>query len=64
LRAERPKQKTTRDAGGRKGLTEKEITPIEWQKFKPAKQEGVISIAKNLAHSKWMCAYHIVFTPK
>ena len=29
-----------------------------------AKIKGVISMAKSLAHTKWMCKYHIVFTPK
>ena len=32
--------------------------------FKPPKQQGVISVAKSLTHTKWMCKYHIVFTPK
>jgi putative transposase len=26
--------------------------------------EGVSSMDKSLAHTKWMCKYHIVFTPK
>ena len=26
--------------------------------------KGVIIMAKSLAHTKWMCKYHIVFTPK
>ena len=32
--------------------------------FKPPKEKGVISMADSLAHTKWMCKYHIVFTPK
>jgi len=32
--------------------------------FKPPDKEGVISMVKSLAHTKWMCKYHIVFTPK
>jgi len=28
------------------------------------KKKGVISLNKSLAHTKWMCKYHIVFTPK
>ena len=32
--------------------------------FKPPNQIGVISMAKSLAHTKWMCKYHIIFTPK
>jgi putative transposase len=29
-----------------------------------AKHEGVISMANSLAYTKWVCKYHIVFTPK
>ena len=29
-----------------------------------AKPQGVKSVSKSLAHTKWMCKYHIVFTPK
>ena len=32
--------------------------------FKPPDKEGVISMENSLAHTKWMCKYHIVFTPK
>jgi len=32
--------------------------------FKPPEKEGVISMTKSLAHTKWMCKYHNVFTPK
>jgi len=32
--------------------------------FKPPKLKGVISMANSLAHTKWMCKYHIIFTPK
>ena len=32
--------------------------------FKPPNQAGVISMANSLAHTKWMCKYHIIFTPK
>jgi len=32
--------------------------------FKPPNKQGVISMAKSLSHTKWMCKYHIVFTPK
>ena len=28
------------------------------------KRKGVNSMDKSLAHTKWMCKYHIVFTPK
>jgi REP-associated tyrosine transposase len=28
------------------------------------KLQGVISMAESLAHTKWVCKYHIVFTPK
>jgi putative transposase len=63
LRAEGPKQKTTGYAGGGKELIEREITPLKWQSSSRQKQ-GVISVTKSLAHTKWMCKYHIVFTPK
>jgi putative transposase len=33
-------------------------------KFKPPKKKGVIFMAQSLAHSRWMCKYHIVFSPK
>jgi hypothetical protein len=29
-----------------------------------AKKKGAISMANSLARTKWMCKYHIVFTPK
>jgi putative transposase len=33
--------------------------------FKPTRiKERGISMDKSLAHTKWMCKYHIVFTPK
>ena len=33
--------------------------------FKPSKKkERCCSMANSLAHSKWVCKYHIVFTPK
>ena len=28
------------------------------------KSKGAILMAKSLTHTKWMCKYHIVFTPK
>ena len=28
------------------------------------KKKGVVLMAESLAHTKWMCKYHIVFTPK
>ena len=30
----------------------------------PKKQKGRCSMANSLAHTKWVCKYHIVFTPK
>jgi putative transposase len=34
-------------------------------KFKPSKNKGkVLNMAQSLSHSKWLCKYHIVFTPK
>jgi len=32
--------------------------------FKLLKYNGVISMTKSLSHTKWMCKYHIIFTPK
>ena len=64
LRAKGPKQKTTGYAGGRKELIEKGNHSGRMAEFKPPEQQGVISMAKSLAHTKWMCKYHIVFTPK
>jgi len=32
--------------------------------FKPPNKIGVISMAKSLAHTKWMCKYQIIFTPQ
>jgi REP element-mobilizing transposase RayT len=29
-----------------------------------ANNQGVKSMTKSLSHTKWMCKYHIVFTPK
>ena len=28
------------------------------------KKDGEASMANSLAHSKWVCKYHVVFTPK
>lgn len=30
----------------------------------PKKQKGRCFMANSLAHTKWVCKYHIVFTPK
>jgi putative transposase len=34
--------------------------------FESSKKQakGEVSMAQSLAHTKWMCKYHIVFTPK
>ena len=33
--------------------------------FKPSKnRRKVLLMAESLAHTKWLCKYHIVFTPK
>jgi len=50
--------------GGKKRLIEEEITPVKWKSSSRPNKEVGISMANNLAHTKWMCKYHIVFTPK
>ncbi len=63
----RTKQESTCYAGGWQELYKK--SPFHYNKVVQAKlKKGkVIKMAKksnSLAHTKWMCKYHIVFTPK
>jgi len=49
---------------GKRTDRRKEIAPVEWQSSSRQKREGVISRAHSLAHTKWVCKYHIVYTAK
>ena len=65
----RPKPATTRYAGGdKKGYTTKKHLFDKMELFKlPSTIEKVFFIMakeQNLAHTKWLCKYHVVFTPK
>ncbi len=62
-----PKQKTICYAGGVKSLYKK--SPFRYNRVVQAllqERKGDFMANKNndLAHTKWMCKYHIVFTPK
>jgi putative transposase len=62
----RAKQKTTRYAGG---VLLYRQSPVHYNKGAQAKimKGQVIAMAQkanSLAHTKWLCKYHIVFTPK
>ena len=50
------------------GAMRQEALPLGWRLFRSPSPEGkVIAMAQkanSLAHTKWMCKYHIVFTPK
>ena len=50
-----------------KGYTKKSPFPII-EVFKPKiierKGDNMANANNSLSHSKWMCKYHIVFTPK
>ena len=67
LSAERAKQKTTRYAGG-----EQKVIPKNHQSsynkgvqaYCRKKGDSMAQKANSLAHTKWMCKYHIVFVPK
>ena len=60
-----PLQKAAREAGGIVGLSKSNTFPGIMTMFKPSKKkERCCSMAQSLAHSKWVCKYHIVFTPK
>ena len=64
LREERPKQITSRYAGGEIAYS-KGYSRVKWKALKPeSKNKGVSDMDKSLAHTKWKCKYHIVFTPK
>ena len=47
------------------GLSKSNTFPGIMTMFKPSKKkERCCSMAQSLAHSKWVCKYHIVFSPK
>ena len=46
-------------------LKQNNILSAKMVRFKPPnKQKGCCPMAESLAHTKWVCKYHIVFTPK
>jgi len=51
-----------------KGYTKNHLSDVKIKVFKPIKTEKKGDLMANktysLAHTKWMCKYHIVFTPK
>jgi putative transposase len=60
-------QKTARYAGEIKCLSkEQHLSDIMMsvQAIKTNRRKVLLSMAESLAHTKWMCKYHIVFTPK
>ena len=62
----RLKQKAARYAGGIQRLSKEQQLSCyndECSSHQKAK-ERCCSLAESLAHTKWMCMYHIVFTPK
>ena len=61
------RQKTTRYAGARRRLYQKNSKRDTIKVFKPIvkrKEKNMAQKAHSLSHTKWMCKYHIVFTPK
>ena len=66
--AKRAKQRTTRYAGARRKLYKK--SPFRYNEVVQAETiaKGKVILmankANSLAHTKWLCKYHIVFTPK
>ena len=59
------KHKTTRYAGGHKKLNKN--SPLSYNRGVQATttKKGLVSfMGQSLAHTKWQCKYHIVFTPK
>ena len=62
----RLKQKAARYAGGIQRLSKEQQLSCyndECSSHQKAK-ERCCAMAKSLAHTKWMCKYHVVFTPK
>ena len=60
-------KKTTRYAGGSERLYHGEYRHAIMRLFKPKSERKVKTMANqthSLSHTKWMCKYHIVFTPK
>lgn len=65
--AQRPKQKTTRYAGRESVAMPPKIPFLSYNWVVQAQLKGMGFLANktnSLAHTKWMCKYHIVFTPK
>ena len=70
LSAEGAKQRTTRYAGARQRLYQKNHLSRIMELFKLpkyTKRKVIFTMANqynSLSHTRWMCKYHIVFTPK
>lgn len=62
----RLKQKAARYAGGIQRLSKEQHLSAIMMSVQAIKkvEERCCSMAESLAHTKWMCKYHIVFTPK
>ena len=61
------RQKNTRYVGARRRLYPKNSKYDTIKVFKPIvkrKEKNMAQKAHSLSHTKWMCKYHIVFTPK
>ena len=62
-----PKQKTTRCAGARRLLYKNHLSVIYrgvQATIRERKGDFMAKQTNSLAHTKWMCKYHIIFTPK
>ena len=59
-------QKTVRQAGGIGNLSKSNTNPDIMTNVQAVKieKERCCSMAESLAHSKWVCKYHIVFCPR
>ena len=63
----RAKQRTTRYAGARQKLYKEVTFPYNrgvQAEIIERKGDKMANANNSLAHTKWMCKYHIVFTPK
>jgi putative transposase len=63
----RARQKTTRYAGARQKLYKEVTFPYNrgvQAEIIERKGDEMANASNSLAHTKWMCKYHIVFTPK
>lgn len=64
LSAAGTKQKTTCYAGGKQiAYSQTKTLRLGWQSSSHQTRKSEI-MSKSLSHTKWMCKYHIIFTPK